>query len=150
LVDPSFNGAVTLSLQSNPGGATLGGTLTVNAVHGVATFTGLTLNQPGMGYALQATANGLTSTTTASITVFAPLPPPPPLPPPVPPPAPPNVPPLLAFFNALLGEVETVNTTGTTIVDYFFGIPLLVETYNYSGDLVSVTLFGINITFLFV
>ncbi len=150
LVDPSFNGAVTLSLQSNPGGATLGGTLTVNAVNGVATFSNLTLDQPGIGYSLQASAGGLTGTTTAAFTVFAPLPPPPPPPPPVPPPAPPNVPPLLAFLNQLLGDVETVSATGTTIVDYFFGIPLLVETYNYSGSLVSVTLFGFDITFLFV
>ncbi len=68
----------------------------------------------------------------------------------VPPPLhPPFVPPLLALFNSLLGEVETVYAADTTIVDSLFGIPLLVETYNYSGNLASVTLFGINITFLF-
>src|SRR5262249_19231676 len=39
----SFNGTVTLALASNPGGATLGGTLTVTASGGVATFSGLTL-----------------------------------------------------------------------------------------------------------
>ena len=29
---------ITLALGANPGGSTLGGTLTVNAVNGVATF----------------------------------------------------------------------------------------------------------------
>ena len=33
-VDPTFNGSVTLTLASNPGSATLGGTLTVHAVMG--------------------------------------------------------------------------------------------------------------------
>ena len=41
----------------------LGGTLTATAVNGVATFTGLTLNNPGNGYTLKATANNLTVTT---------------------------------------------------------------------------------------
>ena len=40
-VDPTFNGSVTLALASNPGSATLGGTVTVNAINGVATFAGL-------------------------------------------------------------------------------------------------------------
>ena len=38
LVDPNFNGTVTVALANNPGGSTLGGTLTVTAVNGVATF----------------------------------------------------------------------------------------------------------------
>ncbi|HZV07893.1 MAG TPA: hypothetical protein VE999_22610 [Gemmataceae bacterium] len=63
-------------------------------------------------------------------------------------PAPPNVSPLLAFLNGLLGAIETVNANGTTITDSLFGIPL-VENYDYSGSLLSVTLFGFNITFLF-
>ena len=65
-----------------------------------------------------------------------------------PPPAPPNVPSLLALFNQFLGGLETVNTNGTTITDNLFGFPL-VETYDYFGNLVSVTLLGFNITFLF-
>ncbi len=68
-------------------------------------------------------------------------------------PAPPptlHIPPLLSFIDSLLGAVETVNGNGTeTITDSFFGIPLLVSTFNSSGDLTSVTVFGINITFLF-
>ena len=61
-VDPTFNGSVTLALANNPGGATLGGTLTVTAVNGVAIFTGLTINNLGSGYTLEATsATGLTA-----------------------------------------------------------------------------------------
>ncbi len=51
--------AVTLAIGANPGGATLGGTLTVNAVNGVATFPDLTLDQPGIGYTLTAASPGL-------------------------------------------------------------------------------------------
>ncbi len=65
-----------------------------------------------------------------------------------PPPAPPNVPSLLALFNEFLGGLETVNANGTTITDNLFGLPL-VETFDYFGNLVSVTLLGFNITFLF-
>ncbi len=65
-----------------------------------------------------------------------------------PPPPPPHVPPLLALFNEFLGGLETVNANGTTITDNVFGFPM-VETYDYSGNLVSVTLLGFNITFLF-
>jgi hypothetical protein len=59
------------------------------------------------------------------------------------------VPPLLGFLNGLLREIETVNADSTTITDSFFGIPLFVETYDFSGNLLTVTLFGFNITFLF-
>jgi hypothetical protein len=57
---------------------------------------------------------------------------------------------LLALFDALLKGIETVNSNETeTVTDSFFGIPLLVSTYDGSGNLTSVTLFGINVTFLF-
>ena len=49
-----YNGSVTIALANNPGGSTLGGTLTVPAVNGVATFSGLTLNKAGTGYTLKA------------------------------------------------------------------------------------------------
>jgi hypothetical protein len=68
-------------------------------------------------------------------------------------PAPPptlHTPPLLAFIDALLGGVETVNSNGTeTVTDKFFGITLFVSTFDSSGDLTSVTIFGINVTLLF-
>jgi alpha-tubulin suppressor-like RCC1 family protein len=54
--------SVTLSMSSNPGGATLAGTLTVPVVGGLASFTNLTLDRPGAGYVLQATAGELTGT----------------------------------------------------------------------------------------
>ena len=68
-VDTTFSGPVTISLLNNPGGAfsTLGGTTTVNASGGVATFSGLTLTQVGTGYTFQITSGTLTpaNTTTA-------------------------------------------------------------------------------------
>jgi hypothetical protein len=70
-VDPTYNGPVTLALASNPGGATLGGTLTGTAVNGVATFSGLTLNKAGSGYTLIASGSGLSSTTTNPFGVSA-------------------------------------------------------------------------------
>jgi len=68
-IDTSFSGNVTLALGSNPSGATLGGTLTVAAVSGVATFSNLTLNKMDSGYTLNATSSGLTSSTTTAFDV---------------------------------------------------------------------------------
>lgn len=55
----AFSGAVTLRINVNPGGGTLGGTLTRNAVAGVTTFDDVTINRSGSGYTLAATAEGL-------------------------------------------------------------------------------------------
>src|SRR5438132_705233 len=55
----SFTGNVTVALANNPGGATIGGTTTVAAVNGVATFGDLTVSQTGTGYWLTASATGL-------------------------------------------------------------------------------------------
>lgn len=62
-VTSSF-GTITLAIQTNPGGATLGGTLTVNVVNGVAQFPNITLSAAGTGYTLRATTNisGVTGT----------------------------------------------------------------------------------------
>ena len=65
----SFNGTVTVALASNPGGATLGGTLTVTASGGVATFSGLTLTKAASGYTLAATTGGLGQGVTSAMTV---------------------------------------------------------------------------------
>jgi hypothetical protein len=84
------------------------------------------------------------------------LPPPsPPSPPPSPAPSPApaalDVPPLLAFFNSLLQGTETVNADGTeTITDSFFGIPLIVSTFDSQGNIQDVTLFGFDVTLLFL
>jgi hypothetical protein len=65
-------------------------------------------------------------------------------------PLPLHAPPLLAFIDSLLAAVETINSNDTeTVIDRIFGIPLLISTYDGAGDLTSVTLFGINVTFLF-
>ena len=65
----SFNGTVTLALASNPGGATLGGTLSMTAQNGVASFAGLKLDKAGTGYTLLVTANGLASARTNAFDV---------------------------------------------------------------------------------
>lgn len=67
-----YNGNVTLALLSTTPGATLGGTLTVAAKNGVATFTGLTLNQLGSGARIMASTDPLTTTLTAPVTVATP------------------------------------------------------------------------------
>ena len=45
----SFDGTVTVALANNPGGATLGGTLSVTASGGVATFSGTHDKQSRVG-----------------------------------------------------------------------------------------------------
>src|SRR5213593_4670905 len=60
---PSFTGTVSLVLGNNPGGSTLGGTTTVAAVNGVASFSTLTLDKTGTSYWLTATATGLNTAT---------------------------------------------------------------------------------------
>jgi len=52
---------VTLALADNPGGGTLGGTLTVSAVQGVATFPDLSVQGVAEGYTLEATGASLAS-----------------------------------------------------------------------------------------
>src|SRR5690242_13655380 len=68
---PSFTGNVTISLGNNPGGSTLGGTTTVAAVGGVATFSTLTLDKTSNGYWLTATATGLSTATSNSFNITA-------------------------------------------------------------------------------
>lgn len=63
--------AITLQIGTNPGGATLGGQVTRNAVSGVATFSDLTLDQVGTDYTLTASATGLTGATSAAFNVSA-------------------------------------------------------------------------------
>ena len=68
----SSTSSVTMAIGTNPGGATLNGTLSVAAVAGVATFSDLSLgggNVKGSGYTLQATSTDLTSVTSTTFTV---------------------------------------------------------------------------------
>ncbi len=71
-VNPSYSGTATVALISNPGNATLGGTLTVPFVSGVATFNDLTLNATANGYLLQVTSSGVVPATTSAIDVTLP------------------------------------------------------------------------------
>jgi hypothetical protein len=67
---------VKIALGANPGSARLGGSLSVAAVRGVATFTDLTVSAPGGGYTLVASDGRLTSATSSpfDITASAPAP----------------------------------------------------------------------------
>ena len=70
--NPVSGGTVTVGLGNNPGGATLGGTFTATVVDGVATFSDLTLSQPGTGYTLTVTDSSIAAAqTTTAITVTA-------------------------------------------------------------------------------
>ena len=55
----------------SPGGATLGGTTTITAVGGLATFSDLTIDIAGTGFSLAASAPGLTGATSAPFNVVA-------------------------------------------------------------------------------
>lgn len=60
---------VSLSIGTNAGGANLSGAATVGAVAGVATFPYLSLNKPGTGYTLNATALSLAGATSSAFNV---------------------------------------------------------------------------------
>ena len=67
---PSSSALVTIAL--NPAnGATLGGTKTVAAVNGVATFSGLTITKAVTNIAIRATSPGLTARTSNSFSITA-------------------------------------------------------------------------------
>jgi hypothetical protein len=63
--------AVTIALGSNPGGATLSGTKTINAVGGTATFSNLSIDKVGAGYTLSAAAAGIPAATSGTFNVSA-------------------------------------------------------------------------------
>jgi hypothetical protein len=69
-LETGFGGGVTLALGANPAGGSLGGTLTLAASGGVAAFSGLTIDQAGSGYAIQATASGLPAASTQPFQVI--------------------------------------------------------------------------------
>jgi hypothetical protein len=64
-----FKGQVTVSLATNPAGATLSGVTTMTAVAGVATFANLRIDKVDTGVTLSATSPGLTTTTSAAFDV---------------------------------------------------------------------------------
>jgi hypothetical protein len=70
-VVPTSTDNITLAIGTDPtsGSATLGGTLTVAAVNGVATFSNIQIDVGDTGFDLNATATGLTSATSASFDI---------------------------------------------------------------------------------
>ncbi len=66
---PTATPIITISIATNPGNGILGGTIAKQAGNGVATFTDLTLSQPGTGYVLLGSASGLTSVLTTPFTI---------------------------------------------------------------------------------
>ena len=65
---------ITLAIGTNPAGGSLTGTFTVAAVNGVATFTDLSIDGPGVGYTLSATSLNLTGATSTQFSVVSGLP----------------------------------------------------------------------------
>lgn len=67
----SFTGPIAIALGSNSNGATLGGTLTANAVNGVATFSNVLLTKAASAYTLVAMASSLASATSHAFGISA-------------------------------------------------------------------------------
>jgi hypothetical protein len=69
----SSKAAITMAITStaNPGGGTLSGTKTVSAAGGVASFSDLSINQPGIGYRLTATSRGMFPVTSGHFDIWS-------------------------------------------------------------------------------
>jgi|GEM_PF-992343 len=67
----SSHAIVTVALGTASGSASLGGTLTVTAFNGAATFGSVQVNAAGTGFTLVASSAGLASATSAAFTVTA-------------------------------------------------------------------------------
>lgn len=65
----SSKASITVSLGANPGGGTLEGKTSKSAKDSVATFSDLTISQPGSGYTLTASSAGFTGVTSAPFTI---------------------------------------------------------------------------------
>src|SRR5439155_727027 len=65
----SNTASITLAIATNPGAGTLSGTVTLNAVAGVATFSNLSINKVGAGYTLVASSTGLAGATSSIFNV---------------------------------------------------------------------------------
>lgn len=64
---------ITVAIGSNPGSGSLSGAVTMHASGGVASFSGLSISEPGIGYTLTASSPGITSTTSAVFTIWGSL-----------------------------------------------------------------------------
>jgi hypothetical protein len=68
----TYDGTITITIATNPTGGVLGGTRSVAAVGGVASFSDLQIDRAGAGYRLSAAATALTGATSAAFDVTAP------------------------------------------------------------------------------
>jgi hypothetical protein len=68
---PSFTGNVNIALAANPGGpgSHLNGHTSVTAIAGFATFADLSISKAGNNYTLQASAAGLSNTTSVQFNI---------------------------------------------------------------------------------
>ncbi|MDD4980575.1 MAG: YDG domain-containing protein, partial [Candidatus Omnitrophica bacterium] len=71
LLTADSTSTITISLQNNPGSGGLSGTLTQTTSNGVATFSGLSINKAGSGYALKAASGTLNPAISASFNIAA-------------------------------------------------------------------------------
>jgi len=69
LVD-DYDGDISLSIAENPSGGTLSGTTAVGVQNGMATFANLTIDEPGVGYTLEAAAGIATSAESEPFTIL--------------------------------------------------------------------------------
>jgi hypothetical protein len=60
---------VTVAIGTNPAAGTLGGTKTVAASNGAATFTDLSIDKAGTGYTITASSTGLTGATSSAVNI---------------------------------------------------------------------------------
>ncbi len=67
----SSNTTIEVAIGANPGNGILKGTAMKGATQGIASFGDLTIDQPGTGYTLTASATGLTGATSAMFNVSA-------------------------------------------------------------------------------
>jgi hypothetical protein len=68
-IDPTYILNVSVAIGTNPASGGLGGTRTVPAVAGVATFSTLYITTAGTGYTLVATSSTLSSATSGSFNI---------------------------------------------------------------------------------
>ena len=68
---PDFGDTIRVALETNPGNGTLSGSTGIVPSGGVATFSDLSVNRPGVGYRLRATAGSLTAALSATFDVVA-------------------------------------------------------------------------------
>ena len=60
---------VTIAIGTNPGSGTLAGTKVVNAINGIASFSGLWINKSGTGYTLATSSPSLTGSTSGTFNI---------------------------------------------------------------------------------